>query len=142
MDERHFSPPIHTQSDLQSAWRHLMGPWSFGGHSIWVMFIVDDRPVPHLTEITGATDPDRECFQGLAEVLHGLASDVMRDARVAFLRTRPGRDRVSAEDRAWAEGLYSAARTAGVACEVVHLGTRGTIRPLPPDELSSLADPA
>lgn len=141
MTETPFSPIIQTQSDLEYAWRRLMGPWAFGGHSVWIMFIVEDRPIPQLTEITEAHHmPSRESLDGLTEVLGRLADDVTRGARVAFLRSRPGPDVVTVEDRAWAEGLYAAAREADVSCEIIHLGTRGAIRALPADELGTAAD--
>ena len=53
--------------------------------------------------------------------------------RVAFLRSRPGKGTVTDTDRAWATSLYAAARRASVPCEVVHLATRGAIRPIPAD---------
>ena len=53
--------------------------------------------------------------------------------RVAFLRSRPGRDIVTDTDRAWATSLYATARRAGVPCAVVHLATRGASRPIPAD---------
>lgn len=143
MTQTPFSPIIHTQSDLEYAWRRLMGPWAFGGHSVWIMFIVENRPIPQLTEITEALDsPSPESLGGLTEVLRRLAEDVTRGARVAFLRSRPGSDLVTADDRAWAEGLYAAAHRAEVPCEVIHLGTRGAIRALPADELGMTADSA
>jgi hypothetical protein len=129
-----FSPVLTTQVELERAWRQLMGPWSFGGHSVWMMLVVDDRPLPHLTEIAEAEDPpDGEQVDGLAEILLMLDREVAPGARVAFLRSRPGRDVITDTDRAWATGLYAAARRAGVPCEVVHLATRGAIRPIPAD---------
>lgn len=143
MTRRPFNPIIQTQSELEYAWRRLMGPWAFDGHSVWIMFIIEDRPMPHLTEITEAHEaPTRDSLSGLSEVLRRLAEDVAKGARVAFLRSRPGPDLVTAEDRAWAEGLYAAAREADVPCEVIHLGTRGAIRALPADELRRIADSA
>lgn len=129
-----FSPTLTTQAALERTWRELMGPWSFGGHSVWMMLVVDDRPLPHLTEIAEAEDPpDAGGVDGLAEILLMLDREVAPGARVAFLRSRPGRDIVTDTDRAWARSLYAAARRAGVPCEVVHLATRGAIRPIPAD---------
>lgn len=129
-----FSPVLTTQADLERAWRELMGPWSFGGHSVWMMLVVDDRPLPQLTEISEAEDPpDAEQTDGLAELLLLLDRDVAPGLRVAFLRSRPGKDVITDTDRAWARTLYAAARRAGVPSEVVHLATRGAIRPIPAD---------
>ncbi len=129
-----FAPVLITQAQLELAWQELMGPWSFGGHSVWMMLIVDDRPLPHLTEIVEAEDPpEADHVDGMAETLLMLDREVAPGARVAFLRSRPGRDVITDSDRAWATSLYAAARRAGVPCEVVHLATRGAIRPIPAD---------
>ena len=129
-----FDPVLATQAQLANAWRELMGPWSFGRHSIWMMLICDDRPLPHLTEIEEAEHPpDADMVDGLAQILVGLDHDVAPGCRVAFLRSRPGRENITDTDRAWARSLYAAARRAGVPCEVVHLATRGSVRPIPAD---------
>ena len=50
-----FRPTVRSQADLEAVWKHLMGPWGFGGHSVWMLVIdADDRPFPHITEITEA----------------------------------------------------------------------------------------
>jgi hypothetical protein len=39
-------PFVRSQSDLHAVWKELMGPWGFGGHSLWLLVIdADDRPV-------------------------------------------------------------------------------------------------
>ena len=135
-----FRPTIQSQSDLQRTWEHLMGPWSFGGQSIWMMLIVGDHPHPHLTEISEADEPpDDEMAGRLVALLQMLDGETDPGMRVAFLRSRPGFDVVTDDDRAWATALYDVARRAAVPCEVVHLGTRGSIRSLPPDELEVAA---
>ena len=129
-----FEPVLATQTDVEKAWRELMGPWSFGGHSVWMMLVVDDRPLPQLTEISEAEHPpDASHLDGLAEILLRLDREVAPGLRVAFLRSRPGKATITDTDRAWARSLYAAARRAGVPCEVVHLATRGEIRPIPAD---------
>jgi len=129
-----FEPVLTTQARMEDAWRELMGPWSFSGHSVWMMLIVDDRPLPHLTEIAEAEDPpDTSDADGLADLLLMVDNEVAPGARVAFLRSRPGKDVVTDSDRAWARSLYASARRAGMPCEVVHLATRGAIRPIPAD---------
>lgn len=114
-----------------------MGPWGFGGHSVWMLVIQDDRPLPQITELTESEDPPTgEDLDGFVALLARLAEGLAPDARFAFLRSRPGFDGVTEADRRWARALYDAARLAGVRCEVVHLATRDRVRPLPPDELS------
>jgi hypothetical protein len=134
-----FAPIIRIQSDLEAAWHHLMGPWGFGGASIWMLVVLaDDRVLPHLTEIAEADEPpDAAGVARFAEVLAGL--DLEPGDRLAFLRSRPGGPAVTAADRAWAASLYAGARAAGVPCEVVHLATEGDVRPLPADELPATA---
>ena len=142
MTTQRFEPEIRSQADLEAAWRHLMGPWSFGGQSIWMMLIERDRPIPQLTEITEAMEPDVELSANFPILLEMLAQDVVPGARFAFLVSRPGSGFITSLDRRWAAALYAAAHQADVACEVVHLATRGAIRPIPPDELEVLATPA
>lgn len=134
-----FAPIIRTQSDLEAAWQHLMGPWGFGGASIWMLVVLaDDSVLPHLTEIAQADEPpDAAGVEHFAEVLAGL--DLEPGDRLAFLRSRPGGAQVTHDDRAWAESLYASARRAGVPCEVVHLATEGDVRPVPADELPATA---
>ena len=55
-----YRPIISNQSDLERAWRHLMGPTGYHRHSVWWMLIEPDgRPIPHLAELEDAADvPD------------------------------------------------------------------------------------
>ena len=119
-----------------------MGPWTFGGQSIWMMLIERDRAIPQLTEITEAMEPDVEFNANFPILLEMLAQDVVPGAHFAFLVSRPGSGFITSLDRRWAAALYAAAHHAEVTCEVVHLATRGAIRPIPPDELEVLATPA
>lgn len=141
MTDSPFRPVIRTQSDLQQAWRRLMGPWSFSGPSIWMMLIEDDAPIPQITEISEATDPfvPGDGMEGFVDLLRLLADEVAPGARFAFLRSRPGQGFLTGEDRAWAQALYAAARRADVPCEMVHLATRGAISPIPWDEVAGAA---
>ena len=138
-----FAPLITTQASLREAWRHLMGPWSFGGQSVWMMLIVDDRPIPQLIEITESEEPPGAASaEMLSELLRQLDREIAPGARFAFLRSRPGVGAITELDRRWATTLYAAARLAGVACEVVHLATRDAIRPIPQDDVGAIAIPA
>jgi len=138
-----FQPTIRSQSDLLDAWCHLMGPLGFSGHTVWMMLIgPDDRPVPHLTEITEAELPPEadEENSGIAELLRILHDEIVPGARFAFLRSRPGSAGITATDRSWARALYDAGRIAGVPVEVVHRACDVDLVPIPMDEL--LAEPA
>jgi hypothetical protein len=133
-----FDPVINTQTDLENAWRQLMKPLGFGRESLWLLFIGEDsRPFPHLTEIPDSEvppHPDRaaEFAEFLADMIKELR---FTNARVAALRSRPGHSRVTARDRAWAEYVYAACRTAGIPCETVHVASDEDILPMPWDEL-------
>ena len=114
-----------------------MGPWGFGGHSLWLLVIdAEDRPFPQITEITEAEEPpDDEMVSSLATFVSGLAeSDDGR--RFAFLRSRPGHGGLTADDRAWARALYDAGRRAGVPLEVVHRACDHDLVAVPMDELT------
>jgi hypothetical protein len=132
-----YSPVIRTQSDLERMWRTLMGPLGFGGHSLWmVMLDRDGRLTPVITEITECDPlPDELDRSGLIEVLRMLSTEAVPGGRVAFLRTRPGRDRIRDDDRAWAAMLYTAGREARTPTEVVHVANSVMLGPIPMDGL-------
>jgi hypothetical protein len=134
--EMPFRPLIRTQADLEHAWRHLMEPLGFSGHSIWMMLVDgDDRPIPQLNEIEDAVEPPEPGeVDGLAELLRRLHADVAPQARFAFLRSRPGGGGINPDDRGWAHALYDAARRARVPIEVVHLATDHDLVPIPMDD--------
>ncbi len=113
-----------------------MEPLGFGGFSVWMMLIErDGRPLPQVTQIEDAeAPPDSDQAANLATVLGSLI-EMVPGGSVAFLRSRPGRGGVDAQDRAWATALYAACRTAGVASEIVHVATDRMLVPLPPDDL-------
>ncbi len=129
-----FRPTVRSQSDLEGVWKELMGPWGFGGHSVWMLVIdADDRPFPQITEITEALEPpDDEGTASLAVVLRELAEP---GRRFAFLRSRPGPGGLTADDRAWARSLYDAGRRAGVPLEVVHRACDQDLVAVPMDDL-------
>lgn len=136
-DNAPFRPIIRTQADLELAWRQLMSPLGFGRHSIWMMLVdTDDRPVPQITEIEDADEPPTpEQTETMSGFFGRLVTDVCPGARLAFLRSRPGGGGANADDRAWAQSLYDAARLAGVPIEVVHLATDHDVVAIPLDDL-------
>lgn len=132
-----YRPLIRTQAELEGAWRHLMEPLGFTGRSLWVMVIDDDdRPIPHLTELTDlAVLPDARSAGDLAELTRVIGK-ALPSARLAFLLSRPDTGPPQSPDQAWAAALYAAARNAGTACEVVHLATDDAVTPIPWDGLA------
>jgi hypothetical protein len=140
MDKTPFRPTIRTQVDLEAAWRQLMGPFGFSGHSLWMMVIEPTgQPVPHLAQIEDTERPPSEAEErGFADFLRGLADEVLEPgSRIAFLLSRPGSDGAAQRDRAWAARLYGACRIAGLPCEIVHLANDAVLLPLPMDELDT-----
>ena len=131
-----FDPTIRTQQDLEDAWRHLMGPLGFSGHSIWLMLIdADGHPVPHLTQIEQADHPPGPAeLAGLADLIAQLVAEFVPGGSVAFLRTRPGLPGLTTDDRAWATALYEVHRLSGVAVEVVHRACDHDLVPVPMDD--------
>jgi hypothetical protein len=129
-----YRPLIRDRAELESAWRRLMEPLGFARRSLWVMVIDDDdRPIPHLTELTDLAElPDERAAGDLAELVRVL-SDALPRTRLAFLLSRPDTGPPDSPDHAWAAVVYDAARGAGATCEVVHLATDDTVAPLPSD---------
>ncbi len=129
-----FHPVIRSQADLEALWKELMGPWGFGGHSVWMLLIEDEIALPQITEISEAVDPpDGDMVASLATVLSGLAGE---RRRFAFLRSRPGHSGLTNNDRAWARSLYDAGRLAGVPLEVVHRACDHDLVAVPMDEVA------
>ena len=138
MTEEAFRPLLHTQSELESMWRRLMTPLGFDGHTLWLVVVEDDRPIPRLMEIVEVSaPPEDEDVEAFAGVLRGLARP---DTRFAFLRSRPGGGCPDAVDRAWARALHDAGRRAGARIEVVHVAHDHDVLPVALDDL--LAEPA
>lgn len=136
-----FRPTIRTQADLEQAWRTLMGPLGFSRSSVWLMLLdADGRPLPQLTEVEDVDRaPTPELLEAFADLVGTLLDDHAPGGRWAFLLARPGGAAVTALDRAWAHGLVTACRAAGVRTEVVHLATDVDLVPLPYDALSGAA---
>lgn len=132
-----FTPPIRTQTDLEDLWHELLAPLGFSSTSLWLMLIgPDDRPVPQVTEITQSGALPTEVEQrNFVTFLREVAADALPGTRLACLRSRPGADEVSDEDREWAHLVYDAARAAGLGCEVVHMANDVRLLPLPLDDL-------
>jgi hypothetical protein len=142
MSENPYRPIVRTQAELERAWRHLMEPLGFGGHSLWLMCIEPDgRVLPHLTQIEDAVRPPTgEEEASFVEFLRRLRDRLCSGERIVFLRSRPGLGGPRPDDLAWARSLYAACRAAGVETDVVHLATDDTLVPLPMDV--ALAEPA
>ncbi|QYJ03978.1 hypothetical protein KUV85_16900 [Nocardioides panacisoli] len=132
-----YTPPIRDQIDLEDLWHELMGRLGFSSPSLWLLLIgPDDRPVPSLTEVADAHElPTAAQRSGLVQVLREGARVVPPGSRFAFLRTRPGRDRIGIADRRWAAMLYAAAREAEVPCETVHAANDVHLVPVPWEDL-------
>jgi hypothetical protein len=133
-----FRPVVRSQSDLESVWKRLMArersDGGFGGHSLWLLVIEDDRPSPQIIEMTEAVEPpDEEMVVSLGHFLDHLSGD---GRRFAFLRSRPGHGGLTAADRAWARALYAAGRYAGVPLEVVHRACDHDLVAVPMDEVA------
>jgi hypothetical protein len=132
-----YRPLIRSQAELARAWRRLMEPLGFTGRSLWLMVIDDDdRPIPHLTELTDLSElPDARSSGDLADLVR-IFNDALPSTRLAFLLSRPDTGPPASPDQAWAAVLYDAARGAGAACEVVHLATDDGVTPIPWDGLA------
>ncbi len=138
MTEDAFRPLIQTQADLERLWRRLMSPLGFADHTLWLVVIDHDRPVPQLTKISAVTDlPGGDDVRVMAGVLETLAAPSLR---FAFLMSRPGGGRPDAHDVAWARTLQAAGRRSGARVEVVHLAHDHDVLPIVLDDL--LAEPA
>ncbi len=130
-----YDPVITGQADLESAWRHLLGPLGFSGSSLWFLAVAPDGHLDRrIVQIEDCDEvPAPEQLLALVAGVGTVVDDAVPGARIAFLRSRPGRHGADGDDRAWAAGLYGAARAVGAELEVVHLATDADLVPLPMD---------
>lgn len=124
--------PIHSQADLIQLWRALMGELGFSRRRLWVLLVCEDgRPIPHVVQIDAVPDLPGDDLVHLLEMCQHLDDET----GVAVLLTRPGRDGVSASDRAWGAALLAAARATGVSCWPLHVANDVAVRVVAPDDL-------
>ncbi len=135
MDET-YRPTVRTQAELEAVWRHLMGPFGYGGRSLWMLQLDENRQaVPHLIEIAECDElPDPGNGAGLVELLRSL-DESAPGGTFAFLVSRPGRG-VHESDRMWARFVHEAGTRSGVSVEMTHLATDAGVVPLPPDDFA------
>ncbi|HET6625931.1 MAG TPA: hypothetical protein VFG63_06040 [Nocardioidaceae bacterium] len=131
-------PPVHSQADLHRHWRALMGPLGFTRPALWLhLLTADDRAEAMITKIDELPDrPDDRLLTNLLWVCAELLENDVPGGKVAFLYSRPGSRLITDDDRAWARGLTSAARRAGVPCAPVHLANDEELRVFAPDDLA------
>jgi hypothetical protein len=125
---------VHTPAELTQLWADLMGPGGFSVSSLWMIFIYrDGQMAPVVSPIEDLpAEPDELMLRNFRGVIQELTED--GDVSVAFLLSRPGPDRVLAEDRRWAQGLVT---TLGPTLSPwpIHLATAGRVRVIAPDDL-------
>lgn len=159
------APPVRSEADLLVRWRQLMGPWGFGGRSLWVLWFDEvGRQLPIVVPIDDIPDaPDDRFVDNLmyivGRVLRGHdedggdgrppddaddadgahddhdSPDVDGTPAVAMTLSRPGSSRLTDSDRAWARAVRAGAERAGVVLWPLHLATKGSVRPLTLDDV-------
>jgi hypothetical protein len=102
MSDTPYAPVIRSQADLEDAWRHLLGPLGFSGHSLWLMFVQPDGvPLPHLSQVEDCVTPPTDVEQAnFVALLKTLRREMRKDERLVFLRSRPGRGGARPDDLA------------------------------------------
>ena len=139
MDPMPFRPLLRTQADVEAMWRRLMSPLGFSSHSLWMVVVEHDRPMPQVVEFSELPTAPREGdSESLARAIENLGAT--SQTSLAFLRTRPGSGRPDPDDLAWATTLYAAGHLADVPLRIIHLAHDHDVIPLPMDDL--LAAPA
>jgi hypothetical protein len=130
-------PAVHTQADLQAAWRALMGTLGFPDRRLWLLFLdPDGRPLGPLLSIDSLPDgpydlPIADLVTICREILDGPGGG----GSVAMLVTRPGRDGWHVGDRAWARYLTAAAHRLGGRVWPVHRANDRELVVVPPNEV-------
>lgn len=124
--------PIHGQADVERLWRSLLGDLGFTRRRLWLVLVCDDgRPVPHLVQVDDVPELPGDALGRLLE----MCRQVDDECGVAVLLSRPGRDDLTASDRAWGAALLAAARATGVSCWPLHVASDVAVRVVAPDDL-------
>lgn len=137
----HEATPIRNQADLQKHWRRLVGPLGFSSRQVWLNILAGDgRPTSFLTQLEELpTEPDTELLDQVLSIARQLLVTHAVDGSLALLLTRPGPDRRTASDVAWAEALTLAASRHDVPLRAIYLATDTDIRVIAPDDLMSVS---
>ena len=119
MTDSPFRPVVRTQSELEQLWRTLMTPLGFERHTIWMVLIQDDRPIPQVMEIVETPDaPEPDDVVAFAGVEDFLDTPVKRFSsgmyvRLAFAVAAHLDDIAAVEDLAVAENVAGRAHHDG-----------------------------
>lgn len=135
--EKPFAPVLHTQADVEHAWRMLVQPLGWSERRLWFMLVgADGVPLPLMSEVDALpADIDDDAVRDMVWLWRMLLDEFAPEGRVALLLCRPGTGAPTCDDRALASVLYDACRAGGVPTEVVHLATDVAFHPLPADEV-------
>jgi hypothetical protein len=134
---RKFDSTLTCDADLTDMWRTIIQPLGWDEHRLYLMFVDHVRTVlPQILQIDEmpANLDLADARQFASSFRHIVGT--LGCGSVAVLVVRPGRGGPSDVDRATCRHLYQAAREAGLALEVIHVGTDTSITPAPMDEVS------
>ncbi|CAM3343283.1 hypothetical protein MYFR107205_06010 [Mycolicibacterium frederiksbergense] len=125
--------PVRSPADIGQRWRALMGPLAFASPLLQFVFVGPDRClVTVLTEVEVDPTPDPAYVARLMAIIAELLEDGPPGTTVAFLLTRPGRDRVSATDRSWAAVINEEAAKLGIPVEPFFRANDDAVTEVPP----------
>ncbi len=125
---------IRSDGDLAELWSSLMGSGEVELRSLWLILLDSaGRVLPTIVPIDDVPGrPERRLMHGLGQIVSQLSHDL--EASVAFVLSRPGPARVTADDRHWAQALRA---LPGGRRWPVHLATADRIQVFAPDDLIS-----
>lgn len=128
--------PIRCEADVERLWRSLIGEPGFTRRQLWLVLVcADGRPVPHLMQVDDVPEMPGDALARLLE----MCRQVDEECGVAVLLVRPGREDLTASDRAWGAALLAAARSTGVSCWPLHVANDVAVRVVAPDDLADSA---
>ncbi len=129
-------PPVHTQADLESFWRRLMGDLGFSRTTLWLVMLDDaGKVLPTIVPIDDIPSRPTDAIERLTELLSHL---VPPGGSVAFLLTRPGPDGpITLPERAWTRALGIVSGNVGARTWPVHRANDQALRACTPDDLAA-----
>lgn len=133
--------PIRTQADLHNHWTRLMGPLGFSRRQLWLNILgCDGRPTAFLTQLTDLPPlPDEPLLAGVMDITRQLLAMQAVDGSLALLLARPGPDRRTASDLAWAEALTVSAAHNDVPLRPIYVATDVAVGVISPDDLLTVS---
>ncbi|MFL6160307.1 MAG: hypothetical protein ACJ72D_29815 [Marmoricola sp.] len=124
--------PLTSEVELTAVWQRVLAHEPLRFRALWVLFLDEGaRPTGPLITVDDLPDgpydiPESDLLTMCGGVLDGPGGG----GSVAFLLTRPGRDRWTVSDRAWGRFLIGVGAQVGAVAWPAHWARTGLLEPV------------